>query len=193
MFALWYGSPKILYRVHSVSSAWIKNKNAAFFLESRPCQVVWDHRVVLWEIAKLGFKLWNSQADWSRLQIGAVMAGMYSACLLKVVMLNVPGVLMQFSLFYWFDYVFFKNWKEEIFHRIFISALVQLNPNDPAIVGLPNCSNIIWQHATDDGSGSFPVCQCRFVFELQQSSDRQWPFYEIKCLAKPSWSLNCDL
>lgn len=33
----------------------------------------------------------------------------------------------------------------------------------------------------------------QFIFELQQSSDNQWPFYEIKCLAKPSWSLNCDL
>lgn len=159
MFAMWYGSHKILYRVHSVSSVGIKNKNTAFSLESRPCWVVWDHRIGLWEIAKWGFKLWNTQADWSRLQCWE-----YSVPLLKEVMLNVSGVLMQFSLFYWFDYVFFKNWREEIFHWIFISALIQLNPNDPAIVGLPNCSNIIWQHATDDGSSSFPVCQCRLLF-----------------------------
>lgn len=129
----------------------------AFSLESRPCWVVWDHRVVLWEIAKLGLKLEYP----SRLEQAA---GMYSICLLKEVMLNVSGVPMLFSLFYWFDCVFFRNWKEEIFHCIFISALVQLNPNDPAIVVLPNFCNIIWQHATDDGSDSFPVCQCRLLF-----------------------------
>lgn len=77
MFALWNGSHKTLYRVHYVSSIWIKNKNTAFSLESRPCWVVWDHRVVLWETAKLGVKLWNTQADRSRLQ-------WWQACILFV-------------------------------------------------------------------------------------------------------------